>query len=125
MQNVAFTYFESTAVAARELEVPAADFAGGCNYGRNGLIGPCTAVYDFTAESFSYEHLDYVNDMYIGDDVATAAVPIRDFVVGGTSEFVIAPQDTAPLDGYITGLLNLTGETVPLGSRAFGFRSPV
>lgn len=123
-RNLPFTFFDSTVISARELEVPSADFAGGCNYGRNDLVGVCTGIFDFSEDAFGYADLDYVNSMYIGDTDSSAAVPIRDGVVGGTSQFVIAPQETLPEDGFVTGLLNLTGETVPAGSRAFGFRSP-
>ncbi len=123
-KNLAFTFYDSSEIASREAEVPNADFSGGCNQGRNDLLGICTGIYDFSKDNFSYANLDYVNAMYIGASGASAAVPILDGVAGGTSQFVIAPQDTDAGDGFEIGLLNLTGVTVPAGSRAFGFRSP-
>ncbi len=123
-KNLAFTFYDSSDIAARQAEVPNADFHNGCNHGRSDLLGVCTGIYDFSEESFSYKNNDYVESMYIGASDPSSVVGIRDFVVGGSSQFVIAAQDTDAGDGFEIGLLNLTGVTVPAGSRAFGFRSP-
>jgi len=124
-KNIAFTYFDSTHKAERQTEVPTADFDGGCNNG-NGVgscIGVCTGIYDFNEQNFSYGDADYVQSQYIGH-TKSSAVAIRDSVVGGSSQFIASTAaDTAPGDGFVTGLLNLTGKTVPAGSRVFGFRS--
>ena len=124
-KNIAFTYFDSTHKAAREAEVPMADFDGGCNtgIGVGNCVGVCTGIYDFSEQNFSLGDAAYVQSQYIGH-VKGSAVAIRDFVVGGSSQFIPSTAaDTDPGDGFLTGLLNLTGKTVPAGSRVFGFRA--
>jgi hypothetical protein len=124
-QNIAFTYYDSTHKAARAAEVPTADFDGACNLGCSvgNCVGVSTGIYDFSARNFGYPATAIVESQYIGQ-TGGAAVAIRDFVVGGTSEFIESTAaDTDPGDGFVTGLLNLTGKTVPAGSRVFGFRS--
>ena len=124
-QNIAFTYFDSTHKAARAAEVPTADFDGACNLGCSvgNCVGVSTGIYDFSEDNFSLGDAEYVESQYIGQSKGTA-VAIRDFVVGGSSQFIPSTAaDTAPGDGFVTGLLNLTGKTVPAGSRVFGFRS--
>ena len=124
-KNISFTYFDSTHKADREAEVPTADFDGGCNLGCSvgSCVGVCTGIFDFNEQNFGYGNNDYVQAQYIGQN-KSSAVAIKDFVVGGSSQFIASTAaDTAPGDGFVTGLLNLTGKTVPAGSRVFGFRS--
>ena len=124
-KNIAFTYFDSTHKAARAAELPQADFDGGCNngIGVGSCVGVCTGIYDFNAQNFSLGDAAYVQSQYIGQSKGSA-VTIKDFVVGGSSQFIASTAaDTDPGDGFITGLLNMTGKMVPAGSRVFGFRA--
>jgi hypothetical protein len=124
-KNISFTYFDSTHKTAREGEVPTADFDGGCNLGCSvgNCVGVSTGIFDFNEQNFSLGDAAYVQAQYIGQNKGSA-VAIRDFVVGGSSQFIPSTAaDTDPGDGFITGLLNLTGKMVPAGSRVFGFRA--
>ncbi len=130
MQNAKVTYQDDAVRAAREAEVPHADFHEAGNNSVGGVVGVCTAVAGFSDDNFSYETEDPVESQYIGyapvDALARACVANlteEGVDTGGDTAFIIAPQDTAPNDGFITGLLNKTGRTVFAGENAFGFRT--
>jgi hypothetical protein len=123
-KNLGLTYFDSTHKAARKAEVPTADFDGAANLGISSGVGVCTGVFNFSEDNFSYGQYEYVQSQYIGQNEGSATIVRDGNLPQGTTQFVkSAVADTAPGDAFETGLLNLTGFTVPMGGRAFGVRS--
>jgi hypothetical protein len=91
----------------------------------NTGIGITTGIFDFSEDNFSkYAQYDYVDSQYIGQNSGTAVAIKADQSVGGSYQFVkAADADVPPGGAFETGLINMTGKTVPTGSRAFGFRA--
>jgi hypothetical protein len=124
-KNMMMTYYDTAHKDARKLDVPTADFDAACNLGVNTGIGVTTGIFDFNEDNFSkYAQYDYVDSQYIGQNSGTAVAIKADQSVGGSYQFVkAADADVPPGGAFETGLINMTGETVPAGSRAFGFRA--
>ena len=53
MQNAKVTYQDDTVRAAREAEVPHADFSEAGNNSVGGVVGVCTAVAGFSDDNFT------------------------------------------------------------------------
>lgn len=129
-------FFDTNAVVAREAELPDADFRDGCNIAganSNG-IGIATGVINFKEEDFSFPAAPEIQrSSYIGwQSIPGVVVPTGISVGGGAegapptgSNSVTAHLETAAevapegLVDTVEGfeMVNLTGETIPAGTR--------
>ena len=120
--NLATYEFDQTLKAAREAEVPLADFDGGMNKGGSNApgIGVNTGNYDPKAQDWPrIEDTEPHNSQHIGQD------PDSLYVDTGPLDqvaFVQAEGDTDPDDPLdtTTGALNKTGAVVPEDAWCWG-----